>query len=505
MRNSRSSDNPIGAVFTPLRWAKWLVQEFGIAQKWLNGATICDPTAGEGVFVFALIDEAKALGARIDEALLSHIFLIERSNHFIETFKRRFKVRQGVEFPAANIVHADVVLDTLAIKADVLVGNPPWINFTDLEADYKEVLKPFFLQHGLIHNTQSLLLGASRVDLAALIISKTVKSLLNRNGEAIFFIPLSLFLNDSAHAGFRKMAVKGTLFAVRAIYDFGDESVFDSVSARFGVARFVRDAPNRYPVPYKVKKNGQWKEQYAAPLHGDGAPLSVLDSEESWIALKQFEPIAIRKDQSPRQGVNTCGANDVLVFKQYPSFLPDEYIYPLLTKEVFQHAGSEPKKYILLPYERHSAKPLSEHTLRRCPQLWDYLNEHRSELINRKGTLINSWIGKNAWWACLGVGPYCFTPFKVVWEALGKKHFNPIVVGSFSGKPWQANQALHCFIPSHNLGDAEGLLKKLRNPLVERYLLSTRMAGTCNWAQPGRIKRLLRIVEEQLSLELALG
>ena len=45
----------IGDVFTPLRWGEFAIQQFGIFQKWLEGATIFDPTMGEGNLLESLI------------------------------------------------------------------------------------------------------------------------------------------------------------------------------------------------------------------------------------------------------------------------------------------------------------------------------------------------------------------------------------------------------------------------------------------------------------------
>jgi hypothetical protein len=502
MHGSCSADNPIGAVFTPLRWARWLTREFGLAQKWIDGATICDPTAGEGVFVYALIDEAQTLGKTPDSEMLSRLYLIERSSAFLLKFQQHFRVRQGVEFPHANIFNTDVIVSTPSVGADILVGNPPWVNFTDLDSGYKETLKPYFIEYGLVHDTQRLLLGSSRIDLAALVIAKSIESILVKNGEATFFLPLSLFLNDGAHTGFRQMTVKKTSFAVSSIYDFGAEAIFDSVSTRFGVAKFVRDAISQYPVPYKTREHEEWHEQYAAPLHGDTSPLSILESKELWLKLKQLDPIVIQKDQLPRQGVNTCGANDIFIFDRYPSFAPDEYVYPLITRELFKNQITDPEKYILLPYDQTSGKPLDEAALKMHPSLWQYLNTHKSALLGRKGTMINAWTKRSIWWACLGVGPYCFTQYKLVWEAMGKKTFHPILLESHAGKQWQANQALHCFIPLNSRSEADALLDKFQNPLIERYLLSLNMAGTCNWAQPGRIKKLLHISSDEPNLNI---
>src|SRR5207245_10336178 len=99
-----------------------------------------------------------------------------------------------------------------------------------------------------------------------------------------------------------------------------------------------------------------------------------------------------------------------------------------------------------------------------------------------------------------------FAPYEVGWEAYGKTKFRPRILGSHDGKPWQANQAMHAFIPCSSLIEAENLLDRLKNSNIESYLKSLGVEGTCNWAQPGRIKRFLQFTPEaqQVALELQL-
>ena len=97
-----------------------------------------------------------------------------------------------------------------------------------------------------------------------------------------------------------------------------------------------------------------------------------------------------------------------------------------------------------------------------------------------------------AWWACLGVGPYAFAPYKVAWSAYGSAEFAPRVFGRFRGRSWQGNQALHAYLPCSSLNEARRLRRELARPGTQEYLESFRMRGTRSWAQPGRIARLFR-------------
>ena len=108
---------------------------------------------------------------------------------------------------------------------------------------------------------------------------------------------------------------------------------------------------------------------------------------------------------------------------------------------------------------------------------------------------------KSSEMVCLGVGEYNFAPFKVVWEAYGKTNFRPRIFGSHNGKPWQANQAMQAFIPCCSLAEAEELLDQMENSNIESYLKSLSVEGTCNWAQPGRIKRFLQFTPAETRQE----
>lgn len=133
---------------------------------------------------------------------------------------------------------------------------------------------------------------------------------------------------------------------------------------------------------------------------------------------------------------------------------------------------------------------MSKQEIAAWPDLKNYLDIVALRLQNRKGTLINSWIKKELWWTLLGVGPYNFAPYKIVWEAYGRNQFSPMI---FDGH-WQANQSLQAFIPCYSKKEASAILKKLQNPVIEKILLSYKMEGTMNWAQPGKIKKLIEFI-----------
>ena len=83
-----------------------------------------------------------------------------------------------------------------------------------------------------------------------------------------------------------------------------------------------------------------------------------------------------------------------------------------------------PHKWILLPYDRDIGRPLSWASIEQYAGLKHYLIEVRGKLEARKGTLIRSAIAKGVWWSLLGVGPYSFAPYKVIWRRMARAIFS---------------------------------------------------------------------------------
>jgi hypothetical protein len=497
----------IGDIFTPIKWAEFAITTFNIFQKWIDGATVFDPTMGEGNLLEALITTGLAKGYEIDALPTENLFGNELNTDYYFAALSKFRQKYGIDM-AQNFTNEDI-LQLEPQSYDIVFGNPPWQNFVDLPDSYKEQIKSYFFKYDLIGNSQNLLLGGSRVDIAALVMQVSIKDFLSESGEAIFFTPLSLFLNDGANRNFRTYSIGNTKYCLKTIYDFNGEDVFGGVATRYGLCHFVRDKDTVFPISYFRKEEAVWASFFAKPVFDKTDPLSIMAIDNH-----QFDDIPIiyiKKESTPRQGVNTCGANDVYFFDtltvintdvvvvsnktQQNVELPRKFIFPLITGKQFKLAADTPCKWVLLPYNL-DGKPLEWQQIQQYPLLQAYLLQHKNILQNRKGVMLNAMLKRGHWWAMLGVGAYSFFKFKVVWEAYGKTTFNPQV---FEGE-WQANQSLQAFIPVKTQLDAEKVKIELSDKRIEEYLLSLKMEGTMNWAQPGKIKKLIQYKDETLML-----
>ncbi len=495
-------DVNIGQVFTPQKWAEWLIHKWDIFDAWLDGAHICDPTAGQGTFILSMLHIARKRGIPITAKRMSRLTLIEIVPSLLEQFRENVQREFGVDFPTPQIFCQDVITETHNGKYDILIGNPPWANFGDLPADYKTKIKPYFIHERLVADTQQTLLGSSRVDIAALVLKVVLGKLLKKNGLGYFYIPTSLFFGDGAHIGFRNYSANCSQsffenyrnFAIDVVYEFTSTKVFEGVSTAYCCARFQGDTEQEFPVTYFKELEGEWVEHKALPLKNPTDPWRIVRNLDELDASEPFE-IKLSPKQKPRQGVNTCGANSVFIFHDKPSYLPEEFLFPLATKEIWRQRTASPHKWVLLPYHRETGKPLAWGQIQKFDRLCSYLLKYRGVLQDRKGTMLRSFMKRGNWWALLGVGPYSFAPFKVIWEAYGKNQFNPVVLSSVDGQMWQGNQAMHAFIPCWSKEDAHKIKNDLENPEILKLLQQLNGAGKCNWAQPGKIKKILSFEE----------
>ena len=177
----------IGRVFTPPEWAEWCLESCGVYDAWRGGATLLEPTCGEGAFFLGLANIANRRGDTIHSDLVKNLFGIEIVSTDKRKFLGAFSDVAGIGFPSDNFIVEDFLGYESRRKFDIAIGNPPWSNFTDLSPSYKETVKPLFEKYGLVRSRTDVLLGASRVDIAALVIKKCMTDHVKARGRGYFF------------------------------------------------------------------------------------------------------------------------------------------------------------------------------------------------------------------------------------------------------------------------------------------------------------------------------
>ncbi len=489
-----SVSKSMGSVFTPLKWAEFAIEKFGLFHKWMNGATVLDPTMGEGNLLISLIEYGLRQGYAIDDLPVRNLFGVELNADHYKTACTRLKNLCGKRFRKENFHLNDILFCNPFAKFDIVFGNPPWINFSALPQNYRENLKPLYIKYGLALSGRKLLLGNSQINIAALIIFRVIADFMKERSSAVVFMPMSVLFHSGAHHAFTSFQVGEVRFCVEDVINLENTDAFPGVSTKFGILSISRDMKQKFPVSFRDydPTDQNWVNGFMVPFSGEKGPMQITKTKGQSTG---FRKIKIPHESKPRQGVNTCGANHIFFFNSCESagsglrcvsnsagsyILPEKFIFPLIDKDNFRSKNTAENKFLLLPYSE-KGKPLSELELRRYPELYEYIKFHRQVLMSRKGRMIGKFIEKGFYWALLGVGIYNFYPSKIVWEACGKTEFRPML---FEGK-WQVNQSLQTYIPFKDKKMCDRVFQKLHTTGIECILKSMNMGGSMCYAQPG--------------------
>jgi hypothetical protein len=338
---------------------------------------------------------------------------------------------------------------------DFVVGNPPWVNWENLDPEYKKLILPSWPPLGLFAMS-----GRDRAfskeDLSVLATYSACLRFGKKETKVGLLLPQALFQSRKNSKGFRRFQLgqSGHYLQVNKTTDFSDYVAFGDAKNR--TAAFfctLSDEPTKYPVRYlrfvpekgKGASFGTYKNLWAAPSDGS-------DATSNWALFEESEEInhskRERRTYRARTGVFTGGANavyyvrvlgqdrDLVVLENDTErakikvdkqrFVAERaYLYPFAKgRDVKQWKVFRPiEQGILLPHTVETRiKPVSPSVLNlQAPKTISYLSQHEEMLRTRASlTAIDRANVAEGYYAMLRVGEYTFAPYKVAWRYISK-------------------------------------------------------------------------------------
>lgn len=448
--------------------------------KDIKTLSVIDPTCGSGTFLIQAIEKKKRAGCDIED-ITSTVSGIDINPLAVLTAKTNYLIMlAGMTGGKTNIsipvYRADILTvftdrstdnlypDAAAVralgKADVIIGNPPWINREYLPDEYRKSTEHLWEEHGLF-TAKGLGRSFSKEDISLLITCEVTDRLLDDGGIIGFVIKQSVFKSAKNGAAFRRFQVRGAPLRVLRADDLSALNIFGGAVNRTALLFARKGQPTVYPVPYFLwrGKEGTGRRTFGTYSRlGDVLGKVGITKQSAFPSVREditspwstaepehtdsYRNVLGSNSYRARTGVFTGGANAVYYLDinscdgelvsvtnitdrakrsagQYAAALEKDYIYPLLRGRDVSRWKASYDTYILCPHTADTRMlPVSQDRLRTsAPLTMSYLEHFRPELDGRKG--FAGWerkIQEREFHAILRVGEYTFSPYKVVWR-----------------------------------------------------------------------------------------
>lgn len=386
------------------------------------------------------------------------------------------KALSGYDMVSRRII-ANVLLDRIFAfhekQADIVVGNPPWVNWEYLPPAYREKSRPLWTQYGLF-SARGRSLSFSKEDISTLITCAVIDRLLVENGILSFILRQVIFKSAQNGAGFRRFHLDqpDTDFRVLRVDDLGRIKPFRDVGARSALVLIRKGEKHTFPVAYNcwsrrkhflkaTRDPDVTADSIMAFVHVEpmaAFPARQDDAASIWINTPQAAaPVMDRllgsNPYKARTGVYTGGANavywlDILgrdggsvqvrnivgrARRKVPALtapVEPDHLYPLIQGSDITMWGANPRVYILCPHTPETRIfPVEEAVLKaETPGTYAYLHSFREHLDARRG--FAGWekgMQSRCFYSILRIGSYTFSRYKVAWRYIARTFVTAVI------------------------------------------------------------------------------
>jgi hypothetical protein len=530
-----SARRSLGEFYTP----RWLVEYALEVAGWTGSpepaSKLVDPTCGAGAFVAGAIRSLRArrTGAREARgeclaAILGSVGGFDVNPLSVMAARVAYLacvadlLEPGDAAPPMPIARRDILQEALdgatAARgaADVLVGNPPWVRWSDLAQRDRERAGQLARRYDLV--PASAWHGGSELDLSAVVVTAACDLDLRRGGVACFLLPAT-HLHAPSSSAFRRFRLPdGTPLGLRHVVDFGGLRLFRGAANRTVLLAWAKGEPARFPVectrferragPMPSPAQG-WEEAKQA-LRSTRAEAHVVGDD---LRLALHEPgrgaLARRLGRGctwlrGRKGVMTDLNAAYFVRVLGPGSAPDrlevvndvssrghavpvrrfeverELVFPLLKgASQIEAFRARPCEAAVIVPNRSIGRAEDEAAFRsRCPAAYEHFERVERETggaLRRRSTWSKRLGPSGApFFFVYDVGPYTFSPFKVVWAEMASSLRAAVI----SSAPLLEGEPERVIVPDHKVyfaafeleQEADFVCALLNAPSVRRHV-----------------------------------
>jgi|GEM_PF-398244 len=137
-------------------------------------------------------------------------------------------------------------------KFDAIVGNPPWVRWSNLPNTYRERAKPTCEKYEIFSDTK--FHGGNELDISAIITYTTADKWLVANGKLVFLITQTVFQSPSSQ-GFRRFRINNNDRLIPlSVDDMKELKPFPDAANKTALALFTKNAHSTasYPLSYHI-------------------------------------------------------------------------------------------------------------------------------------------------------------------------------------------------------------------------------------------------------------
>ncbi len=335
---------------------------------------------------------------------------------------------------------------------DHLVGNPPWITWSDLPERRRAGWRERHVDRLDLfpHRGAAARLGHGNDDLAASFVGVCVDRYLAEGGDAAVVLKRDQ-LRGPAGRLLRRGRIGDRSLSVRRVHDLGALSPFEGVATDAAVYALAADREQSFPVATTVWTDGDGSsgdDDRSGDDAGDGAddrrdpvgvsfadgeglratagrrtgglvPVDPDDPASAWVRAGMERAALGGPTPEIRHGLKDDASDVFGLDREELGAVDEDLVYPYLASRHVVKFGLFGHDLRLVPSRR--AGEDNEAWLRETyPDTYDYLERRREALEDRE----SGWLDDGPFYSAFGLGEYTWAPYKVVWCRLGfKPHF----------------------------------------------------------------------------------